>query len=80
MMQVCKKTPLNITKCCMAAKKARKGAIHFLKDIFRDTTQRKDKAFYTLLLEGKNNTGREKLCSPGGDGAAALAHGAAVPL
>ena len=80
MMQVCKKTYLNMTECCMAAKKTRKGAIHFLKDIFRDTTQRKENAFYTLLPEGKNNTGREKLCSPGGGGAATLWYGAAVPL
>ena len=69
-----------MTDCCIAAKKARKWAIHFLKDIFRDTTQRKENAFYTLLLGGKNNTGREKFCSPGGDGAAALGHGSTVPL
>lgn len=36
-----------------------------MKDIFRDTTQRKENAFYTLLPEGKNNTGRESFCSPG---------------
>ena len=53
-----------MTECCMAAKKTRKGAIHFLKDIFRDTTQQKENVFYTLLLKGKNNTGRESLCSP----------------
>lgn len=35
-----------------------------MKDIFRDTTQQKENVFYTLLLEGKNNTGRESLCSP----------------
>ena len=81
MMKVCKKTPANITKCCMAAKKTRKWAIiHFLKDIFRDTTQRKENAFYTALPSEKNNTGREKLCSPGGGGAATLGYGAAVPL
>ena len=48
-----------MTECCMTAKKPRKGAIHFLKDIFRDTTQRKENAFYTLLPEGKNNSGRD---------------------
>ena len=69
-----------MTECCMAAKKARKGAIHFLKDIFRDTTQRKENSFYTNLPGEKNNTGREKFCSPGGDGAVALAHGGTVPL
>ena len=69
-----------MTECCMIAKKPRKGAIHFLKDIFRDTTQRKENAFYTLLPEGKNNTGREKLCSPGEGGAATLGHGGTVPL
>ena len=56
----------------MTAKKARKGAIHFLKDIFRDTTQRKENAFYTNLPGEKNNTSREKFHSPGGGGAAAL--------
>lgn len=80
MMQVCKKTSANMTECCKAAKKPRKGAIHFLKDIFRDTTQRKENAFYTALPSEKNNTGREKLCSPGGGGAATLGYGAAVPL
>lgn len=66
MMKVCKKTYLNMTECCKDAKKARKWAIHFLKDIFRDTTQRKENAFYTALPSEKNNTGREKLCSRGG--------------
>ena len=66
MMKVCKKTPLNMTECCMTAKKARKKAIHILKYIFRDTTQRKENAFYTALPGEKNNTGREKFCSPGG--------------
>ena len=80
MMKVCKKTPLNMTECCMTAKKARKWAIHFLKDIFRDTTKRKESAFYTLLLEGKNNTGREKFLLPGLGGDAALEHGGTVPL
>ena len=56
----------------MAAKKARKCAIHFLKDIFRDTTQRKENAFYTLLPEGKDNTGREKCLLPGWGGRAGL--------
>jgi len=65
MMQVCKKTSANMTECCKLAKKARKMAIHFLKDFFRDTTQWKENAFYTLLPEGKNNTGREKLLLPG---------------
>ena len=68
-----------MTECCKPAKKARKKAIHFLKDFFRDTTQRKENAFYTLLREGKNNTGREKFCSPGGGGAATLGHGGDVP-
>ena len=67
-------------ECCITAKKPRKGAIHLLKDIFRDTTRRKEKAFYTALPSEKNNTGREKLCSPGGGGAATLGYGAAVPL
>ena len=80
MMKVCKKICLNMTECCITAKKPRKGAIHFLKDIFRDTTQRKENAFYTALPSEKNNTGREKLCSPGGGGAATLGYGAAVPL
>ena len=53
-----------MTECCMTAKKPRKKAIHFLKDIFRDTTQRKENAFYTALPGEKNDTGREKLCSP----------------
>ena len=53
-------------ECCMPAKKPRKGAIHFLKDIFRDTTQQKENAFYTLLPEGKNNTGQKNVYSPGG--------------
>ena len=69
-----------MTECCMTAKKPRKGAIHFLKDIFRDTTRRKEKAFYTLLLKGKNNTGREKCLLPGWGGDAALGHDAVVPL
>ena len=53
-----------MTECCITAKKPRKGAIHFLKDIFRDTIQRKENAFYTLLLEWKNNMGREKCLLP----------------
>ena len=69
-----------MTECCITAKKPRKGAIHFLKDIFRDTTQRKENAFYTLLPEGKNNTGREKCLLPGRGGDEALAHGGTVPL
>ena len=69
-----------MTECCMTAKKARKWAIHFLKDIFRDTTQRKERAFYTVLPGKKNNTGRESLYPRVGDGAAALGHGSTVPL
>ena len=80
MMKVCKKTCLNMTECCMTAKKLRKVAIHFLKDIFRDTTQRKENAFYTLLPGKKNNTGREKCLLPEWGGDAALEHGAVVPL
>jgi hypothetical protein len=56
----------------MTAKKPRKGAIHFLKDIFRDTTQRKENAFYTLLPGKKNNTGREKCLLPGWGGTVPL--------
>ena len=69
-----------MTECCKPAKKARKWAIHFLKDFFRDTTQRKENAFYTLLREGKNNTGREKCLLPGWGGAAALERYGTVPL
>ena len=69
-----------MTECCMAAKKPRKGAIHFLKDIFRDTTQRKENAFYTNLPGEKNNTGREKCLHPGWGGDAALEHGGTIPL
>ena len=54
-----------MTECCMTAKKPRKGAIHFLKDFFRDTTQRKERAFYTVLPGKKNNTGRESIYPPG---------------
>ena len=61
-----------MTECCMTAKKPRKVAIHFLKDIFRDTTQRKENAFYTRLPEGKNNTGREKCLLPGWGGTVPL--------
>ena len=61
-----------MTECCMTAKKPRKGAIHFLKDIFMDTTQRKENAFYTLLRGKKNNTGREKCLLPGWGGTVPL--------
>ena len=32
-----------------------------MKDFFRDTTQRKERAFYTVLPGKKNNTGRESI-------------------
>ena len=61
-----------MTDCCMAAKKARKWAIHFLKDIFRDTTQRKENAFYTNLRARKTTHVEKSFAPRVGDGAAAL--------
>ena len=36
-----------------------------MKDFFRDTTQRKESTFYTVLPGKKNNTGRESIYPPG---------------
>ena len=53
MMQVCKKTCLNMTECCMTAKKPRKGAIHFERYFQGYYTAERKRLLYTL-------TGREK--------------------
>ena len=47
-MQVCKKITTIGEKCCMALKKALHRTMHFLKDFFRYTTERKDQGLFPL--------------------------------